>query len=238
MVQASLLLCLLLTIGCQFHVAESTLDTIRAVNYYSAEDDASWAIHTANVTTVIGKHKQELYHDFIANCHKAVAEHKEEDPQLCSENEEYRMYMNKLQPPSVHNYTKNGFAKIRAPKKMFDLVSKFWNANKGKDKTEWPHLTTYHNLWDSPPTVTLLNEDVNEGGGQELMNELFAEAKKVVEEWTGQELRPVSLYGIRLYHNGSILAPHVDRMPLISSAISKLLFVVADWMDCVQHILN
>lgn len=223
MVSSSSFLCLLLTVtGCHFQFVESTVDTIRAVNYYSAEDDASWAIHTSNVTTVIGQHKQKLYHDFIANCHKAVEEHEEEDPALCSENEEYRMFMNKYQPPSVYNYTKNGFLKIKAPKKLFDKVSKFWQANKGKDKNEWPHLTTYHNLWDSPPTVTLLNEDVNEGGGQELMNELFSEAKKVVEKWTGQELRPVSLYGIRQYHNGSILAPHVDRMPLISSAISKL----------------
>ncbi|CAJ1968020.1 unnamed protein product [Cylindrotheca closterium] len=128
----------------------STVDTLRAVNYYSAEDDASWAIHTPNVTTVIGRHKQKLYHGFIANCHKAVAEQKEENPQLCSENEEYR---------------------------------------RGWSRT------------------------------QELTNELFAEAKKVVEEWTGQELRPVSLYGIRLFHNGSSLAPHMDRNPLISSAI-------------------
>ena len=34
-------------------------------------------------------------------------------------------------------------------------------------------------------------------------------------------LSPVSLYGVRLYHNGSILAPHVDRMPLVTSCISK-----------------
>lgn len=223
MVSSPSFLCLaLLTAGCQLRAVESKLDTIRAVNYYSAEDDASWAIHTANVTTKIGQHTQKLYHDFMDNCHKAVAEHKEEHPQLCSENEEYRMYMNKYQPPSVYNYTKNGFDKIRAPKKLFDLVSKFWKANQGNEKIEWPHLTSYHNLWDSPPTVTLMNEEANEGGGQELMNQVFAEAKKVIEEWTGQELRPVSLYGIRLYHNGSILAPHVDRMPLISSAISKL----------------
>ena len=43
--------------------------------------------------------------------------------------------------------------------------------------------------------------------------------KAVLEAWTGQTLSPVSLYGIRLYHNGSILSPHVDRMPLVTSCI-------------------
>merc|ERR1719203_895398 len=33
------------------------------------------------------------------------------------------------------------------------------------------------------------------------------------------ELRLTSLYGIRLYTEGSVLSPHVDRLPLVSSAI-------------------
>jgi len=215
------LLSLLLAIGCYFHVAESKLNVLRAVDYYSAEDDASWAIHSANVTTVIGEHKQKLYHDFIANCEEAVSTHAEENPDMCSEGEQYRMFMNRNQPPGVLNYTQNGFAKIKAPKKLFSMISDFYRQNKGNDQIEWPHLTTYHNLWDSPPTVTLLNNEEHKGGGVDLMNELFIEAKRVLENWTGQELRPVSLYGIRLYHNGSILAPHVDRMPLVTSVISK-----------------
>jgi len=40
-----------------------------------------------------------------------------------------------------------------------------------------------------------------------------------VEAWTGQRLASTSVYGIRIYHNQSILAPHVDRLPLVSSAI-------------------
>ena len=28
-----------------------------------------------------------------------------------------------------------------------------------------------------------------------------------------------SLYGVRVYYEGSVLAPHVDRLPLVSSAI-------------------
>jgi hypothetical protein len=35
-------------------------------------------------------------------------------------------------------------------------------------------------------------------------------------------LDEVSLWGIRIYYNNSVLVPHVDRMPLIISAISKV----------------
>jgi hypothetical protein len=37
--------------------------------------------------------------------------------------------------------------------------------------------------------------------------------------WTGKQLAECSLYGIRLYKEGAVLAPHVDRLPLVSSAI-------------------
>merc|ERR1712038_499727 len=44
-------------------------------------------------------------------------------------------------------------------------------------------------------------------------------AKDTIQEWTDQELTQCSLYGIRVYTEGSVLATHVDRMPLVSSAI-------------------
>lgn len=43
--------------------------------------------------------------------------------------------------------------------------------------------------------------------------------KSLFLEWTGQELTECSLYGIRVYTEGSVLATHVDRLPLVSSAI-------------------
>ena len=41
----------------------------------------------------------------------------------------------------------------------------------------------------------------------------------VLSEWTGQELSHSSLYGIRIYKEGAVLAPHVDAFPLITAAI-------------------
>lgn len=58
-----------------------------------------------------------------------------------------------------------------------------------------------------------------EGGGRYLYNQIADAAQNTIREWTGQNLRSTSVYGIRVYEEGALLAPHVDRLPLISSAI-------------------
>lgn len=57
------------------------------------------------------------------------------------------------------------------------------------------------------------------GGGRGLKQHIWNAARDTIQEWTGEELTECSLYGIRVYTEGSILAPHVDRLPLVSSAI-------------------
>jgi prolyl 4-hydroxylase len=52
-----------------------------------------------------------------------------------------------------------------------------------------------------------------------LKNKIWDAAKTTLQEWTGEELMQCSLYGIRVYTEGAMLAPHVDRLPLVSSAI-------------------
>jgi len=52
-----------------------------------------------------------------------------------------------------------------------------------------------------------------------LKQNIWNAARSVIQEWTGQELTECSLYGIRIYYEDSILATHVDRLPLVSSAI-------------------
>ena len=52
-----------------------------------------------------------------------------------------------------------------------------------------------------------------------MKNSIWEAARPTIEEWTGMKLQPSSLYGIRMYTEGAILAPHVDRLPLVSSCI-------------------
>ena len=57
------------------------------------------------------------------------------------------------------------------------------------------------------------------GGGGIIKQALWDAAKETIQEWTGEELTQCSLYGIRVYTEGSTLSSHVDRLPLVSSAI-------------------
>merc|ERR1712176_1168389 len=57
------------------------------------------------------------------------------------------------------------------------------------------------------------------GGGNRLKQKIWDAARDTIQEWTNQELTQCSLYGIRVYTEGSILSTHVDRLPLVSSAI-------------------
>jgi prolyl 4-hydroxylase len=60
------------------------------------------------------------------------------------------------------------------------------------------------------------------GGGLPLKNAIWDAVKPVIEEWTGMEQAPSSMYGIRAYTEGAILSPHVDRLPLVSSCIMNV----------------
>lgn len=57
------------------------------------------------------------------------------------------------------------------------------------------------------------------GGGRALKKAIWDAARDTISEWTGQELTECSLYGIRVYKENAVLATHVDRLPLVSSAI-------------------
>jgi len=59
----------------------------------------------------------------------------------------------------------------------------------------------------------------NSHGGISLTREVERETKDILENWTSQKLERTSIYGIRVYKEGAVLSPHVDRHPLIISAI-------------------
>ena len=57
------------------------------------------------------------------------------------------------------------------------------------------------------------------GGGSKLKQAIWDAAEDTISRWTEQQLTQCSLYGVRVYTTGAILATHVDRLPLVSSAI-------------------
>ena len=120
----------------------------------------------------------------------------------------------------IKNYTEIGFKKIKAPSGVFELIQDFWEKNKeNKSPEKWNSGNTYTNHWVAPTYMVSVEDTGLRGGGTYLKNKIWDLAKTTLEEWTGEELTPCSLYGIRIYTENSVLATHVDRMPLVSSAI-------------------
>lgn len=118
------------------------------------------------------------------------------------------------------NYTSTGFKKIRAPKRVMDMLSSYWKANKDNMKQEqWPVGNIYVNHWVSPTYMVSVEDATMEGGGFTLKQSVWEAVRPTIEEWTGMEQEPSSMYGIRAYTEGAILSPHVDRLPLVSSCI-------------------
>ena len=127
--------------------------------------------------------------------------------------------MNREQPARMLNYTTLGFAKTRCPPEIFTALKEWYHKYKDKAKPEsWPVGNTFTNHWASPTLMVSL-EERSFKGGMDLKTHIWDTTKTHLEEWSGQKLHPTSLYGIRVYTEGSVLAPHVDRNPLVTSAI-------------------
>ena len=60
---------------------------------YRPADDASWAIQSQRLSTMLGEDKQKLYDEFIGACN-GIHRH-------CANDDLHRLKMNRLQPPSV-----------------------------------------------------------------------------------------------------------------------------------------
>lgn len=141
---------------------------------------------------------------------------------VCKVTEEDRVEMSLRQPAGMQNYTDLGFKKIKAPPEVWAAVKKFWEENKDRSnwKNEnWPRGNTYTNHWTAPTYMVNVEDMRLRGAGSGIKRKIWDAARDTIQEWTGEELTDCSLYGIRVYTEGSVLATHVDRMPLVSSAI-------------------
>ena len=159
--------------------------------------------------------RSKEHQDFLNGC----VDYYGKKGKRCLTNEEDRVEMSLRQPASVYNYTQLGFAKLRAPEKVFQLLQNFWAANKDEGHEEhWPVGNIFVNHWENPTTMVSVEDETLHGGGYVLKQHIWNAARDTISAWTGQTLAECSLYGIRVYREGAILAPHVARLPLVSSA--------------------
>jgi len=157
--------------------------------------------------------RQGFYDKFLQGC-------KDKYPRYamsCASTETDRVQMSLRQPRSMQNYTDTGF---KTPEKVWKLIKTFWEKNKDSRMLEnWPKGNTYTNHWESPTYMVSVENRQLRGGGSVLKQAIWDAARSTLEEWTQEELTSCSLYGIRVYTEGAVLGTHVDRMPLVSSAI-------------------
>lgn len=104
-----------------------------------------------------------------------------------------------------------------------NMLVDFWESNEGEEEAErWPAGNTYVNHWDSPTYMLPLANPKLKGGGKDIQRTVLDSVQQALQAWTGQSLVFTSLYGVRVYKEGAILSPHIDRLPLVTSAIINI----------------
>lgn len=160
--------------------------------------------------------REAFYQEYMQGCRDYYGE----NGFLCDESEHDRLEMSLGQPQSLVNFTERGYLKIKAPESVMRLLLDHWEANKDKKiQEQWTKGNIYVNHWKSPTYMVSVENEKLRGGGDQLRSKVWGYAKSTIQEWTQMELRPTSMYGIRVYTEGAVLSPHVDRLPLVSSAI-------------------
>lgn len=204
--------------------------------------DVSWPIHHSikSDSTVFAKgSRHQAYVKHLQGCRSFYRKISETAARSCDSYEFDRILMNKRQPQSMQNYTDLGFAKIKAPPKVSKLIQDFWEANKHKQIPEaWPEGNVYLNHWDAPSMMVSVDDTNLRGNGYTLKKKIWEASHSTISAWTGgQDITPVSMYGIRVYRNNSVLVPHVDRLPLVASAMVNVAQdVEEDWpMEIYDH---
>lgn len=142
----------------------------------------------------------DRYQTMMKGCFKAYSQSE------CEANENDRLRMNRDQPKTQHNYTVIGFKHVKTPKPAWDAIIKFYQMNKDNAKTEkWYRGNTIVNTWESPSEMVSF-ENPSFRGGIAIKQIIWEAVRPVIEEWVGRKVEPTSLYGIRIYRAGSILA--------------------------------
>lgn len=173
-------------------------------------------IDLSKTNAVFGNERVEAYSKYIQGCNERYGKYSH-----CMSNDEERMRLNLNQPRAQTNYTEIGFKKTKLSDETWSMLNTFWANVKAKEnfpdslKTEdWPEANTYVNHWEIDTKMHFLEKGKVEDA-------IWDEIEQKMHEWipSAFSFSKSSLYGVRVYREGHVLAPHVDRDPLISSAI-------------------
>lgn len=95
------------------------------------------------------------------------------------------------------------------------MLTDYWQKHYDRREEEnWPKGNTYVNHWKAPTYMVNVESGTLRGGGQNFKRKIWNGVKPILEEWTGMELEPSSMYGIRMYTDGG---EYVDSFNILSS---------------------
>lgn len=138
-------------------------------------------------------------------------------------------------PPTIFNrdpnevipaYTKEGFSKAKLPNDLFARIQDFFVSNNNEVKEEHVAGDFIINDKETKATPSSLIDL-----STELRQDIHDNLKNSLEKWSGKELLPTFVYGIRIYHRGAILKCHRDRLAthIIGAIINVSQDVDEDW---------
>ena len=190
--------------------------------------DCSWPMHSFPLRHPNWEENHHVVHRYLQYMEGCSEYYSEEE---CRTSDRERMAMNYYQTAAMQNYTSAGYAKVEAPKAVVDTLQSFYHEHQRQHmiREKWPPGAIYTNHWSAPtkmvpldglPTATATTTMGDQPSlSKQQRAEIIAQIQPILETWSKMPLIPTSLYGIRQYGRGSILSPHVDRLPLVISAI-------------------
>jgi len=127
----------------------------------------------------------------------------------------------------IPNYTRIGFLKSRLPDALYQKILQFYRDNTGSQSDEFVDGGYIVSAGDQALTSSTL-VDLTPA----LREEIHDVMKPLLEAWSGQQLEPTYVYGIRIYQNNAVLKSHRDRYDthIISAIINVDQAVNTDWL--------
>ena len=218
--------------------------------------DVDWPMHypsSRHPDANRRKNMVERYQQFLYGCSFINSDgFSEED---CKRIDRERMTINRMQPPTMRNYTVTGFGKVgKAPTRvlssLLDFYDKYHTSHMVREA--WPPGSMYANHWASviktlpiegfPHAEGTKSESNGGSSGQPSLSaqqrrELIALVQPIVEKWCKASLVPTAIQGIREYRRGALVVPAVNRLPFVITAVINVAqSVVDDWpLQVISH---
>jgi prolyl 4-hydroxylase len=116
----------------------------------------------------------------------------------------------------IPNFTKKGFKKSRLDPALYRKIAQFYRQNLHSAQDEIVDGGYIYTEGPSQKASTVVELP------QDMRAEIQTALRSELSAWSGVNLKPTYVYGIRTYHRGAVLKPHRDRLDthIISAIIN------------------